>query len=141
MEFMQPNHETLLNLLKAELQFLDSQGYQRSARSPWRSAYIFEESPSCPNYGDRARPYECKDCWLMRFVPSELHYEQVPCRFVQLTSDAITVDSLYRCGTSVETEQILRKWLQNRIHELEQELSKPSRFRFSANRRSIALES
>lgn len=70
----------------------------------------------------------------MQFVPSELHYEQVPCRFVQLTSDGVTVDSLYRCGTGAETEDTLRKWLQDWIHELEQDLSDSRRFRFSAHR-------
>jgi len=121
------SRQKLLNRLRAELKFLDSQGYHRAARSPWRSAYIFEESPSCPNYGDSSRPQECKDCWLMQFVSSDLQEEQIPCRFVQLTSDGVTVDSLYRYGTSAETEEALRKWLQERIHELEQELSESSR--------------
>jgi hypothetical protein len=69
----------------------------------------------------------------MQFVSSDLQEEQIPCRFVQLTSDGVTVDSLYRCGTSAETEEALRKWLQERIHELEQELSESSRSPFAAN--------
>ena len=130
---MTDNRQKLLKQFKAELKFLDSQGYYRSARSPWRSAYIFEDSPSCPNYGDSSRPHECKDCWLMQFVPSDRQEEQIPCRFVQLTSDGVTVDSLYRYGSSAETEEALRKWLEERIHELEQELSESSRLPFSAN--------
>lgn len=130
---MTPSRQKLLSLLRAELEFLNSQGYHRSERSPWRSAYVFEESPSCPNYGDPARPHECKDCWLMQFVSSDLQDEQIPCRFVQLTSEGVTVDSLYRYGTSAETEEALRKWLQERIHELEQELSESSRLPFASN--------
>ena len=125
--------QKLLNRLQAELKFLDSQGYLRSARSPWRSAYIFEESPSCPNYGDSSRPHDCKDCWLMQFVSLDLQEEQIPCRFVQLTSDGVTVDSLYRCGSSAETEEALRKWLEERIHQLEQELSESSRLPLAAH--------
>ena len=59
----------------------------------------------------------------MQFVPSDLQVEQIPCRFVPLTADGITVDSLYRCGTSAESEEALRKWLQQQIRKIEGELS------------------
>ena len=59
----------------------------------------------------------------MQFVAPELHEEQVPCRFVDLTGNGVTVDSLYRCGTPAESEEALRNWLQRRIHELESQLS------------------
>jgi hypothetical protein len=121
------SRQNLLKLLRAELEFLNRQGYHRSERSPWRSAYIFEESPSCPNYGNPSRPHACKDCWLMQFVSSDLEEEQIPCRFVQLTPDGITVDALYRYGTGSETEEALRNWLQERIHEIEKELSEHDR--------------
>jgi len=123
----------MLQLLKSELAFLDSGGYQRSPRSPWRCAYIFEESPSCPNYGDGARPHKCIDCWLIDFVAPDLQEEQVPCRFVQLTRDGVSVDSLYRYGTPAETEELLRKWLHERIRELEEEIAQSDFFPFAAN--------
>lgn len=118
---MEQNRQNLLNRLRAELEFVKSGGYRRSPRSPWRAPYIFEESPSCPNFTDRTRPHACQDCWLMEFVRPELREEQAPCRFVEL-ADGITVDSLYRFGTPAETEEILTKWLQARIYELEIEL-------------------
>ncbi len=59
----------------------------------------------------------------MQFVAPELREEQVPCRFVDLTGNGVTVDSLYRCGTPAESEEALRTWLQRRIHELESQLS------------------
>jgi hypothetical protein len=43
------------------------------------------------------------------------------------------VDSLYRYGTQAETEEELRKWLQQRIRELQDELSEAARFPFAAN--------
>lgn len=128
-----PSRHTVLELLREELTFLDSGGYKRSPGSPWRCRYIFEESPSCPNYSDRTRSHPCIDCWLMEFVAPELREEQVPCRFVQLTSDGVTVDSLYRYSTPVETEQVLRNWLQQRIHEIERELEAARRLPFVAN--------
>lgn len=120
---MATNGRETLALLRRELEFLDGGGYRHCPHSPWRAAYLFEESPSCPNFSDRSRPHECKDCWLMQFVPGELRDEQVPCRFVQLNANGVTVDSLYRCGTPAESEHALRHWLQERICELERELT------------------
>lgn len=117
------SRQNVLQLLKAELQFVESGGYRRSERSPWRPPYVFEESPSCPNYSDRSRPHLCTDCWLMQFVPPDLRDEQVPCRFVQLTPEGVTIDSLYRYGSTAETEDLLSDWLQRRIREIENELT------------------
>ena len=119
---MENKSQIVLKLLKRELEFLKQGGYKRSPHRPWRTPYIFEESPSCPNHTDRTRQQRCEDCWLMQFVPRDLHAEQVPCRFVPLTADGITVDSLYRCGTSGEIEEALRKWLGQHIREIESEL-------------------
>ena len=59
----------------------------------------------------------------MEFVPASLRDEQVPCRYVEL-GNGVTVDSLYRCGTVSETEQLLAQWLQTRIRELETDVTK-----------------
>jgi hypothetical protein len=74
----------------------------------------------------------CEECWLIEFVPKDLREEQVPCRFIDLTGNGVTVDSLYRCGTPLESEEALRNWLELRIHELESELSEASQLPFSA---------
>jgi hypothetical protein len=110
---------TVLEFLKKELAFLESGGYRHSLRRPWRAPYIFEESPSCPNFSDRARPHLCENCWLMEFVTPEFRREQVPCRFVELAPYGVSVDSLYRCGTQAESEEALSQWLHQRIRELE----------------------
>src|SRR6266480_1172063 len=125
------NRQTVLQLLKSELELLDKGGYTHHPRSSWRAPYIFEDSPSCPNSSDRARPHLCEECWLMQFVAPDLREEQVPCRFVDLSGNGVTVDSLYRCGTPLESEEALRNWLELRIHELESELSEASQLRFS----------
>ena len=41
---MQKDERDLLDVLKFELQFLEDGGYGRSARTPWRPQYIFEDS-------------------------------------------------------------------------------------------------
>ena len=119
---MNENRTMVLELLRKELAFLECGGYRHSPHSPWRAGYIFEESPSCPNFSDRARPHLCKDCWLMEFVASELRTEQVPCRFVELATNGMTVDSLYRCGTLAESEEALRTWLRQRIRDIEEQV-------------------
>lgn len=119
---MNEGRTEVLESLKKELAFLEGDGYKHAPRSPWRVPYIFEDSPSCPNYSERARPHRCEDCWLMQFVAPELHDEQVPCRFVELRANGVTVDSIYRYGTQLESEEALRHWLQERIKELEQQV-------------------
>jgi hypothetical protein len=123
---MSESRRDVLELLKKELAFLDRGGYRRSPSFPWRARYIFEESPSCPNFADRTRSHRCTDCWLMEFVAPDLRSEQVPCRFVELTATGVTVDSLYRCGTLPESEQALRQWLRQRVRELETDLQTTS---------------
>lgn len=41
---MNTHRETVLQLLKTELAFLNSGGYKHYLPAPWRAAYIFEES-------------------------------------------------------------------------------------------------
>lgn len=119
---MKPREE-IRQLLKHELQFVESGGYRTSPRSPWRTRYLLEESPSCPNFNDRARSTACDECWLMEFVPPDLRAEQVPCRFVSLTHDGVTVDSLYRHASLEESEEALRTWLQRQIRQVEAEIN------------------
>lgn len=126
---MEKNLHIVLNLLKRELEFLEDGGYKRSPERPWHAPYIFEESPSCPNHLDRTRQTRCQDCWLMEFVPNDLHQEQTPCRFVSLTP-GLTVDTLYRSGTSAETQEALRSWLPQRIREIESEISEARALHF-----------
>jgi hypothetical protein len=129
---MENNLQVVLNLLKRELEFLEHGGYKRSPARPWRAPYLFEESPSCPNHLDRTRQTRCEDCWLMAFVPNDLHQEQTPCRFVPLTAEGLTVDTLYRCATGAESDEALRSWLCQRISEIESEISDARRLRLQA---------
>jgi len=127
-------NQQVLEFLRRELEFLDRGGYRNHPKSPWRAPYIFEDSPSCPNSADPARSHTCKECWLMQFVAPELREEQVPCRFVDLTGNGVTVDSLYRCGSPPQSEEALRKWLHQRIHELEEDLSEIEHLPFLTKR-------
>ena len=111
----------ILEVLKFELNFLLDGGYGRSPCAPWRAPAIFEDSPSCPNFCNPARPHPCESCLLEEFVPKAQRAENIPCRFIPLTKDGLTLDDLYRTGNQAEMEQALANWLRAQITRIEQE--------------------
>jgi len=118
---MPQDDRDVLELLKAELNFLKKGGYGRSPREPWRAQLIFEDSPSCMNYDSKENPAPCAECALMQFVPAEKRGERVPCRHIPLTLDGETLFELYRGGTQQELEDALADWLRATIARLEAE--------------------
>ena len=117
---MAQDERELLELLKFELKFVEDGGYGRSPRTPWRPPFIFEDSPSCPNLGDPARPHPCSQCQLTNFVPDEQRNENFTCRFIPLNEKGQTIDYFYRCGTQPELEEALAGWLRGQISRIEQ---------------------
>ncbi len=109
----------ILEVLRFELNFLLDGGYGRSPRSPWRAPAIFEDSPICPNFCDTAHPYPCDSCLLAQFVPAEQRSESVPCRFIPLNKEGLTVEDLYRTGNQIEMEEALAGWLREQIEKIE----------------------
>jgi hypothetical protein len=107
--------EDRLRVLRNELQFLDKGGY----RSPiqWRSARIFEDSPSCPKDRWSACPHG--DCVLLDFVPEQSRLEVIPCRYIALDESGETLETLYSTGTNEEIQKALREWLLKTIAGLE----------------------
>jgi hypothetical protein len=118
---MEHDDRDILEVLKFELKFLEDGGYGRSPRTPWRPPYIFEDSPSCPNFCDPSRPTPCEECRLMHFVPDNMRDQQVPCRFIPINKDGHTIEDFYRTGTQVEMEEALAGWLRTQIARIEQE--------------------
>jgi hypothetical protein len=118
---MPQDERNVLDVLKAELNFLKKGGYSRSPREPWRAQLIFEDSPSCMNYNSKENPRPCAECVLMQFVPPERRGEESPCRHIPLTRDGLTLHELYRGGTQQEVEDALADWLRGTIARLETE--------------------
>ncbi len=108
----------LLKMFQFELKFLDDGGYGRSPRTPWRASYVFEDSPTCLNFDDAARPHPCTQCSLMEFVPPQFRGESAPCRFIPLTEDGETVEHFYRSGSQIELEEALACWLRKQIERM-----------------------
>jgi len=118
---MSDDKRDVLEVLKFELQFLEQGGYGRSVRTPWKPTSAFQDSPSCLNFNDPARPHACSECLLSAFVPPTLQSEDVPCHHIPLNCEGETVHSLERQGTQLEIEAALKKWLKEAIARLEKE--------------------
>lgn len=119
---MRNDYEQALELLKGELEFVRNGGFKNCPHSPWCAPHNLADYPACHNFANIATFGVCSECWLMQFIEPERREEEVPCRFVQLTAIGASVDSLCRCSTPGETAQILGLWLEQRIHQLQQDV-------------------
>ena len=113
----------VLEVLKAELEFLENAGYHHSARAVWRPPFMFQDSPTCLNFdrGELTKP--CSDCVLMQLIPEDLRDMKIPCRYIPLNENGETIDSFYRTGTQEEQETAVAHWLRTTIARLEREKS------------------
>jgi hypothetical protein len=118
-EAMPADMRELLQVLRAELQFLEGGGYRKIALASWRPPFIFEDSPSCPHSDAPPRRRPCLACSLMQLVPANRRLEQAPCRHIPLNDEGETLDSLYSTGTDDEVEAAVVKWLRAEIRVLE----------------------
>jgi hypothetical protein len=115
---MRSDDAEILKMFQFELRFLEDGGYGRSPRAPWRASYVFEDSPTCLNFDDIARPHACADCRLMEFVPPQFRGETAPCRFIALTEVGETIDHFYQSRTQMELEEALGCWLRKQIERM-----------------------
>jgi hypothetical protein len=120
---MSDDKRNVLEVLKFELSFLEQGGYGRSVRTPWKATSAFQDSPSCLNFNDPARPHACSECLLTDFVPQESREESIPCHFIPLNNMGETVDSLERHSHQLELEEALKNWLRAAIARLESDRS------------------
>lgn len=122
----------LLDALKSEMTLLEGGGYRQSSRTPWKAPLVFEDSPTCLNFGQAGRPHPCTKCILMRFVPLRRRSARVPCRYISLNAAGETVDGLYRYASQEELEQTVARWLQGAIGKVEGELAREQKLKGGA---------
>jgi hypothetical protein len=118
---MASDKRDLLDVLTAELEFLERGGYRHSPRAAWRPQFLFQDSPACLNFDPDQPPKPCSDCILMQLVPEDLQNKKIPCRHIPLSEQAETIDSLYRTGTQEELEAAVARWLKITIAQLKRE--------------------
>jgi hypothetical protein len=106
----------LLDVLKRELEFLNTSGYRKPS---WRPQFVFQDSPTCINRDNPKDPKPCSECVLMAFVPAESRKNRIPCRQIVLNDQGNTIDDFYHWGTREELEDELGVWLATQIRDLE----------------------
>jgi len=116
---MASDDRDILELLRAELDFIEKGGYGRSVRTPRQSKSIFQDSLTCLNYGDPDRTHPCNECHLLEFVSPENHTQEVPCHLIPLNSDNETIQELQLQDNQTKLEHEVSAWLRAKIKEIE----------------------
>jgi hypothetical protein len=112
---MSETKRELLEKLKFELAFVADGGYGRSVRTPHQSTSPFQDSLTCLNFGDPARPHPCAECVLMQYVPESRRGEDIPCHYIPLDGESRTIATL----DAADSEEVLKGWLGREIDRLE----------------------
>jgi hypothetical protein len=113
----------ILELLKAELAFVEQGGYGRSVRTPWLPKSVFQDSLSCINYADPNHTLPCSECELMNFVSAENRAENVPCHLIPLNEAGETIADLEAQDNQTKLEANLKQWMRTKIKEIEESLA------------------
>jgi hypothetical protein len=126
---MSTDDRDILEVLKAELDFVEKGGYGRSPRTPWKARSTFQDSLTCINYAYPEKVHPCNECHLIDFVPNEERSQEVPCHFIPLNDAGETFAQLEAEDNQYKLEEALKTWLRAKIKAIEasRELSqKPS---------------
>jgi hypothetical protein len=108
----------ILEVLRAELRFLEQGGYSQPAGTIRKPKLIFFDSPTCVNFRDPQRRDPCSECALMTLVPLQHRPKPFPCHFIPLNEAGDTVNSLNPRDEAWRYET-LGNWLRTMIAQLE----------------------
>lgn len=109
----------ILEVLRAELDYVEKGGYGRPVGTPWRPASAFQDSLTCINFGYPYRAHPCRECLLHDHVPERLRAAPVPCHHIPLDADGTTVEDLELEDNRALLEEKVKAWLRDRISEIE----------------------
>ena len=118
---MATDDRDILELLKEELDFIESGGYGRSVRTPWLNKSVFQDSLSCINYGYPYRAHPCNECHLLEFVGPEDQTQPVPCHCIPLNADGETIEDLELKDNQAHLEREVKAWLRAKIKQIEEQ--------------------
>ena len=117
---MPQDERDILEVLRAELDYIEKGGYGRSVRAPQRPTSIFQDSLTCLNFGYPYRARPCAECALDSFVPPERRADEVPCHHIPLGADGATVAGLEAEDNQSRLEERVKAWLRAKIKEIEE---------------------
>jgi hypothetical protein len=123
---MAKDDRDILDVLKDELSFIEQGGYGRSVRTPWQPKSTFQDSLTCINFADPNHTHPCNECHLLDFVSLEHQGQEVPCHFIPLNESSETIEDLEGEDNEAKLERKVKDWLRTRIHEIEEQRSKPA---------------
>jgi hypothetical protein len=112
----------ILEVLREELAFLEKGEYRGSVRTNHDKS-IFQDSPTCINYGYPYRAHPCNECQLLNFVAPEQQNQWIPCHFISLNEFGDTIEFLELQNNEEKLEPTVKDWLQSSIKVLEEERS------------------
>jgi hypothetical protein len=115
-----------IEVLKAELDFIEKGGYGRSVLTPWKPVSLFRDSLSCLNFCDTQQTNPCSECLLIDFVPPEEQRRRLPCHHIPLNEARETADTIERGAGQQELEAAVKGWLRSTIKKLEGEEAGPA---------------
>ena|ERR1700730_8803131 len=116
---MTTDDRDILEVLQAELDFIEKGGYGRSPRTPQKSKSPFQDSLTCLNYAYPEKVHPCSECHLIDFVPSDRRSEEIPCHFIPLNESGETLEQLDAEDDQYKLEEALKLWLRARIKEIQ----------------------
>ena len=108
----------ILEVLQAELDFIEKEGYKLSDRTPWLSKSIFQDSMTCLNYGYPYRAHPCSECHLLDFVATEDFNTIVPCHYIPLNKAGETIEELEFKGDEARALNLVKTWLRTQIDQV-----------------------
>lgn len=115
---MSQDNRDILEVLQAELDFIEKGGYGRSVRTPWQAKSPFQDSLTCINYAYPEKVHPCNECHLIDFVPGDRRSEEIPCHFIPLNESGETLVQLEGDDDQKKLEEALKGWLRARIKEI-----------------------
>jgi len=116
---MRTDDRDILEVLQAELDFIEAGGYGRSPRTPQKAKSPFQDSLTCINYTYPEKVHPCSECHLIDFVPGDKRSEEIPCHFIPLNESGDTLEKLEATDDQQKLEEALKAWLRAKIKEIE----------------------
>jgi hypothetical protein len=116
---MNTDERDILEVLQAELDFIEAGGYGRSPRTPGKAKSPFQDSLTCINYTYPEKVHPCSECHLIDFVPNDRRSEEIPCHFIPLNESGETLEQLDAEDDQRKLEEALKSWLRAKIKEIE----------------------
>jgi len=117
---MPTDDRDVLEVLKSELEFIEKGNYRRTGQTQRLHSPLFQDSPTCLNFGDASRSRPCDECLLTALVPHNWLSETVPCHHIPLNPEGETIHYLERNERREVMEQKVSAWLNCAIRILEE---------------------